>query len=557
MSPPNEVVGIDVVARLDAFKRQLGEIPDIGAREARQLVTALSREIKGAERASRAAADASRAAARATRDYGSAAAHASGGLRGMTASLAKAMIGTELLFRGVRLLGRGIRETVQEAVRLDKAAGGDLAPTLDGLRASADALWSDAVRPLIPAITDLAAVTGDWLDVIRDAGTLTRWAQGLSDVAQGAAIAARAVLGLDAAERQRRAASETGQAAIQAQAERIEATRLELTILESLFGASAAAQMETGQRLTREIETLRRLRGELADLANIGIGEPAPARGAPAAAGKASPKGRDQDRMKGLIDPAAVEDTKARLQELTDAYAEAAASYVGIKEEAADAIDSIDQERHEAALRRISEETAARRSAAREWLSVAGAWAGATEGLVEGVSAVAIAATKEETEERLEAQRAAWWAQAIASIATAAVNVPLSISQASTAGYPQAIGYMVAAGVASGIALAGVIAKVAAGPGFHAGGMAPDEDVARILPGEAVLPRQTVRSLGEERVREIIRGDDSGGQVVVINRVGHRTTDVQTHESLRRRRGPLSDAIRATQPRSGSHVPWR
>lgn len=53
------VVGIDIVARLDAFRSELAKIPDIGAAEAKTLAAALSKEIKAAETASRKAAKAS------------------------------------------------------------------------------------------------------------------------------------------------------------------------------------------------------------------------------------------------------------------------------------------------------------------------------------------------------------------------------------------------------------------------------------------------------------------------------------------------------------------
>lgn len=64
----NEVAGIDVVARLDAFRAELAKIPDIGGKEARALTAQLSREIKRSEKASRDAAKAAREHAGATRD---------------------------------------------------------------------------------------------------------------------------------------------------------------------------------------------------------------------------------------------------------------------------------------------------------------------------------------------------------------------------------------------------------------------------------------------------------------------------------------------------------
>ena len=50
----NEVIGIGIEARLEAFRQQMAEIPEIGAKEAKSLAAQLSQEIKAAEKASRA-----------------------------------------------------------------------------------------------------------------------------------------------------------------------------------------------------------------------------------------------------------------------------------------------------------------------------------------------------------------------------------------------------------------------------------------------------------------------------------------------------------------------
>lgn len=70
------VVGIDIVARLDNFRAQLAEIPNIGGKEAKSLVAQLSKEIKAAERAAKAAGDSSKRAARDVREFGDSAGRA-------------------------------------------------------------------------------------------------------------------------------------------------------------------------------------------------------------------------------------------------------------------------------------------------------------------------------------------------------------------------------------------------------------------------------------------------------------------------------------------------
>lgn len=54
------VIGIDIVARLDDFRAELAKIPDIGGKEAKALTAQLSKEIKAAESAAKKAADAAK-----------------------------------------------------------------------------------------------------------------------------------------------------------------------------------------------------------------------------------------------------------------------------------------------------------------------------------------------------------------------------------------------------------------------------------------------------------------------------------------------------------------
>ena len=64
----NEVIGIGIEARLEAFRQQMAEIPEIGAKEAKSLAAQLSQEIKAAEKASKAAEKAAKDAAKAEKD---------------------------------------------------------------------------------------------------------------------------------------------------------------------------------------------------------------------------------------------------------------------------------------------------------------------------------------------------------------------------------------------------------------------------------------------------------------------------------------------------------
>jgi len=75
--------------------------------------------------------------------------------------------------------------------------------------------------------------------------------------------------------------------------------------------------------------------------------------------------------------------------------------------------------------------------------------------------------------------------------------------------------------LATGVAQAGVVMSQQM-PSFHMGGMAPDEATARVLRGEAILDRSTVRRIGgEQGVRNLQQGGSSSTNTVVIQPFKH------------------------------------
>jgi len=75
--------------------------------------------------------------------------------------------------------------------------------------------------------------------------------------------------------------------------------------------------------------------------------------------------------------------------------------------------------------------------------------------------------------------------------------------------------------IATGVAQAGVVMSQQM-PAFHMGGMAPDEATARVLRGEAILDRSTVRRIGgEQGVRNLNQGGSSSTNTVVIQPFKH------------------------------------
>jgi len=157
------------------------------------------------------------------------------------------------------------------------------------------------------------------------------------------------------------------------------------------------------------------------------------------------------------------------------------------------------------------------------------------------------------------------------AVAQAGVNALLAASNAfASAGNP-VIGAILA-GISLATGLAQVAAIVASPPpqglhrggmvaSMHSGGLSRDEAIIRVREREGVLSQQGVAAAGGPAgVAGLNRGEGGGGgvqTVVVVSKTNNRTTDVQTHEALRRVDSPLSSAIRSLQPQPvGSARVW-
>lgn len=113
----NEVLGMDLILRLDQFRAEMAKIPDIGGKEAKELSAQLSKEIKSAEKAAKDAAKASKDAAKANKELGGAtevaekATRAAGEAFGEAgSSAAKLAGGLDLLVPGLGEVARGIAD---------------------------------------------------------------------------------------------------------------------------------------------------------------------------------------------------------------------------------------------------------------------------------------------------------------------------------------------------------------------------------------------------------------------------------------------------------------
>lgn len=116
--------------------------------------------------------------------------------------------------------------------------------------------------------------------------------------------------------------------------------------------------------------------------------------------------------------------------------------------------------------------------------------------------------------------KALFVAQRVAAVGEVAFNTAKAITAAQA--YPPPFnGLMIASAVAAGAAqTASIFAQQA--PTFHMGGMTPDESIAVVKAGEAVLDRSTVDRLGgEQGVNRLQNGQGGSAEVIVLNPYKH------------------------------------
>ena len=194
-----------------------------------------------------------------------------------------------------------------------------------------------------------------------------------------------------------------------------------------------------------------------------------------------------------------------RLQEL----AEKAEEQAGVQE----AIDNIEAERnqaiHETRIDQLDKEK-------KKSLDVSMAIFGATSDMLNGIADIVESNAQDE-------------GKAAAKVFALRQGAALAETVMNTAkGIVNALGTYPGPG---GIALASMIAAVGAAqmatissqqsPSFHMGGMANDEMGARVLRGEAVLDRATVRRIGGEQGVKQLQQGNNGGEVVVVQPFKH------------------------------------
>ena len=236
-------------------------------------------------------------------------------------------------------------------------------------------------------------------------------------------------------------------------------------------------------------------------------------------------------------------------EDRAEAVAESVAETEGVLEEAHDAqlerIEIEKQAEDELLTKRKDSATAALDAAMAMTSSIVSLTGAVTDAVIEG--------EEEGTQARKDAAMAGFVIMKVAAVAEAAISTALSIANSLAVGLPVGAVLAVAAGIAGAAATAAIIAQPP--PSFHAGGLvagavgAPDEVQIRALRGETVVTQADTRAAGGAAgVRDAVRGGGSR-QIVVVNQVGPKVVDAQTHEALRTGTGTLAQQFRAVRPR--------
>jgi len=514
---------------------------------------------------------------------------------------------------GEGALDTAIQQVREAGVVSDEAAAQSEA-LLDAIDLSTRAWQSlsrEALEPLIPILTDVFEELGELLDGLDPAAVdafanrLSRLVGTLADVSAGAIKAAMSFLGLAAAQGDEGA--KAARRAIDAQADQIEQLREQIHVsrqTDSVTGGLSDETKELTAELERQIEVLRRLKGEVGAIAGLGGAAPARVAGggggaaprgggapAPAATGGGGFSTMLEDAVAlapaigqingqtlelvetvGLVGTAVKEDlvqaidtAEDRFSDFQETWSEGMGSLVNaIGGLALDIISAFEDMNREVMQNRIAsyEETS------REIEDI-------NQKLVDTVDAAEKkrllaekARLQEESEAQKEAALEAFHTQKALAIAAASINTALAVINAFATAPNIVMGAVMAviAGAAGAVSIATIAAEQP--PSFHSGGVLRASDLQgatmdsmmiRAKPGEGVLSTAGVAAAGgAEGVDALNAGRTTGrGTTVNVIRFGTRTTEAISHQQLQSRTGKLQGAFRSVRPKVGRSIPGR
>lgn len=551
----NEVVGIDIVARLDGFRAELAKIPDIGSKEAKSLTAQLSREIKKSERASKKAADQSRRTREAYKKEAKAARDAKRDTSGLSKAFGKAATRASALFLTFEVgkkLVMGVAHAVGEIV--------GQSAEIEQFKKQWGEVRDVALLPLAGTVKGLAVATADMMDEfsrtdafdsIKD-NTQTAFREGLIPAISGTVLAGQKFIATLSAMGESLSHFGTVAGAAKTLIREVfdqgpsSQDRMKVAIQEAKDAMSAYGDVAPG--LQKTFEVLDREMGDFTETAvrnskaiRENAAESETASRKVAAAAKIEAAGIVSARE--LAKRAYAESANARQKNanaaIADANRVAKAEMAAIEESRAAREEAAESQRQmQASIAQTSINTA---------MNVA-------DSIIDGIKKVAMA-NAEGARERRDVELGLAILRGELQAAAA-----FGSTLATAGGTP--VGFALAAAAAAAV---GVSSKAAAAAGyaasadkFHRGGVNADEGLRVLRAGEAVLtPNAVRREGGEDAIRAMNAGAGAGGNGggAATLMIGSRAFDAMVAQSLSRRGSVLTRSLSSMSRRAGSHTP--
>ncbi len=577
------VIGIDIVARLDQFRAEMEKLPDITSAQAKAMSAQLSKEIKAAEAAAKRAAAAGKDARGAFDRMGEASGKAGSGAAKLAGALDMVAPGAGGAARGVADLA-DVAEVAAEAfgtlgpvalagaaaVAVGGAAFLEYEANAERARKKLEAIQTDAdqaaeaVRKLRDTTLELAVANGTLSE------TNAKIIQGTLDASDAYVTSIednRKALDqlyadqtrltsqideLSAAQDDNFDASNRAATGHANSAARLNALRAELRATneeiarneEAIRGQAGAflAQDDATTKLTLQLR--ENAEAEERAKAAADAREKAAAEAARAAAARQAMFVTDAEQQawynQFLLDLAKEKEDaeKAEAEAAKKAAKDRADAEKRAAEEAEKELEQIGQATDQLAGY-VTDAVGAMQSGFESAYSAAARNITLLNDQLAAGEDYYTDAQKEALKERIEAQedaaRAAFEAQKIAAMSTAAINTALAVSQSlASAPWPYNIGPAGFA-FAAGVAEEAVIASET--PAFHSGGLQPDESTVRMQPGEFMVSKQGVSAAGGREAFDRANAGVSGalggrGDVYAITAYRH-TAQVARYEADR------------------------
>lgn len=521
----NEVVGIEIRAELAGLRADLAKIPDIGAKEARAMAGALSREIKRSERASKKAAEQAKKTAGALREQTRATKEVAKNTGGLTASLAKmgaGLAGVMLTAEKIKMAFTAVADAVYEITEQE--------PEIERFSDAWREVRDSVMVPLAATVTGIKGTTADLMDEMRRTDGFLTFSRAVRTAFYEVAIPAfgAAAQTVKVLWESLRALGRTMDRVGEVFSLK---SRVIGKVLKGDFQGAADEVTDTVDSLMEIPEVFRDAGREIA-ASSMALQEWAES------ASETARGAEDSIRATSRL----VQEQKFATEEVEEG------SKTLVKAE-------------EARQKAIKETVKVRRESAAEEQSIVSSLASTVINTAVSVSSSVIDAIQSMALSNVrEARKRAEVELGLAILrgelqAAGAFGTTLATYGGTPQGFALAAAAAAAVGISSKAAAAAGFAQ--ASEKFHSGGVyrAPDEGTATLRNGEGVLTPAAVRRIGGERGLDALNSSAQTMTNEMVVQFDGRLYDATVSESLSRRGSPLSRSLSALSRKTGTHRP--